>query len=65
MRTIAPRLIAALEDLFPGSVHIHSVELGNSPDRVIWEYARANGLTILTKDKDFARLPNLERAARR
>jgi predicted nuclease of predicted toxin-antitoxin system len=45
-----------LADLFPGSVHVHSVGFGPTPDELIWEYAHVNGFTFLTKDKDFASL---------
>jgi predicted nuclease of predicted toxin-antitoxin system len=53
---LAPDLAERLADLFPGSVHVGSVGLGSMPDEVIWDYARANQFTFLTKDKDFANL---------
>ena len=53
---LAPRLVHDLADLFPGSTHVGSVDLGSTPDAVIWEYAKAYGFTFLTKDKDFANL---------
>ena len=53
---LAPRLAEQLADLFPGSVHVTSVGLGNMSDAVIWEYAGANQFTLLTKDKDFVNL---------
>jgi predicted nuclease of predicted toxin-antitoxin system len=43
-------------DLFPGSLHVSSVELGSTPDATIWDYAKANGFAFVTKDKDFANL---------
>lgn len=43
-------------DLFPGSIHVSSAELGGTRDVVIWEYAKAHRFTFLTKDKDFASL---------
>ncbi len=51
---LAPRLTSDLADLFPGSVHVASISLGNTPDAVIWEYAKEYRFTFLTKDKDFA-----------
>ena len=53
---LAPGLAEQLADLFPGSVHVSAVGLGSTPDEAIWEYARANQFTFLTKDKDFVNL---------
>jgi predicted nuclease of predicted toxin-antitoxin system len=53
---LAPRLTGDLADLFPGSIHVSSAELGSTPDAVIWEYAKTHRFTFLTKDKDFASL---------
>jgi predicted nuclease of predicted toxin-antitoxin system len=53
---LAPRLAVDLADLFPGSIHVNSAELGSAPDGVIWEYAKTYRFTFLTKDKDFASL---------
>jgi predicted nuclease of predicted toxin-antitoxin system len=47
------RLADVLADLFPGSAHVHPSGLGNSVDSAIWEYAKANGFTIVSKDSDF------------
>ena len=53
---LAPRLAELVADLFPGSLHVSSIELGSTTDAVIWEYAKANEFTFVTKDKDFAGL---------
>ena len=53
---LPPRLARDLADLFPESRHVSSVDLGSTPDAVIWEYAKAHGFAFLTKDKDFANL---------
>jgi predicted nuclease of predicted toxin-antitoxin system len=53
---LAPRLVERLADLFPGSLHVSSVGLGNTPDEAIWTYAKAHGFTFVTKDRDFASL---------
>jgi predicted nuclease of predicted toxin-antitoxin system len=47
------RLVAAVADRFPGSVHVRDVGLARADDRTVWTYARANALTIVTKDSDF------------
>jgi len=40
-------------DLFPGSIHLSQADLLQSPDFVVWEYAKANGFAILSADADF------------
>jgi predicted nuclease of predicted toxin-antitoxin system len=50
---LSPRLIEQLSDLYPGSVHVHQCGLGSTDDAAIWEYAKSNGFTIVSKDSDF------------
>ena len=51
------RLVNAIAQLFPGSIHITQVGLGTRiSDRQIWEYARQNGFAIITADTDFVML---------
>ena len=38
---------------FPGSVHVRDVELARADDEAVWEYAKGNVLTIVSKDADF------------
>jgi predicted nuclease of predicted toxin-antitoxin system len=45
-----PRLVLAT---FPGSEHVREIGLKGSTDEKIWDYARVNGLAIISKDKDF------------
>jgi predicted nuclease of predicted toxin-antitoxin system len=46
-------LVADLADLFPGSAHVIAL-LGQSPtDGSIWEMAKRDGFTIISKDNDF------------
>ncbi|BAC90337.1 DUF5615 family PIN-like protein [Gloeobacter violaceus] len=45
-----PRLLAAL---FPDSVHVRECGLLGLTDEDVWEYARVNGFTIVSKDSDF------------
>ena len=47
------RLVALLKDLFPGSQHVRVCGLGAADDAEIWDYAKNNGLIIVTKDSDF------------
>ena len=53
---LAPGLVERIADLFPGSVHVAAVGMGNTPDAVVWQYANVNQFTLLTKDKDFGSL---------
>ncbi|OLE05085.1 MAG: hypothetical protein DMG57_10170 [Acidobacteria bacterium] len=53
---LAPRLASNLADLFPDSLHISSAELGRALRCSDMEYAKEDGFTFLTKDKDFASL---------
>lgn len=42
-----------LADVFPGCGHVRDVGLRGTDDRQIWEYARKEGYTIVSKDTDF------------
>lgn len=46
-------LLAALLVEFPESTHVRDVGLASSSDREVWEFARDNGFTIMSKDNDF------------
>jgi predicted nuclease of predicted toxin-antitoxin system len=50
---LSPRLVESLSDLYPGSLHVHRCGLGSAKDAEIWEYAKTNGFTIVSKDLDF------------
>ena len=45
-----PRLVAAT---FPGSLHVRDLGLMGCADEEIWNYASANGFTIVSKDNGF------------
>jgi predicted nuclease of predicted toxin-antitoxin system len=53
------KLCARLTDLFPGSAQVRQANLETADDREIWEFAKANGFTIITQDSDFADLAAL------
>ena len=52
-QNLSPRLAALLSDLFPGSVHVQSAGLDRASDEAVWQFALAQGLTIVSKDSDF------------
>ena len=47
------RLPQKLADLYPDSQHVREVEMKESEDVEIWEYAKAKDFVIVTKDMDF------------
>jgi predicted nuclease of predicted toxin-antitoxin system len=53
---LSPRLTGRLADLFPDSSHVWLHGLDQADDRDIWEFARQNGFTLVTKDSDFGDL---------
>lgn len=50
---LSPKLPRLVGDLFPGSLHVRECGLLGRPDEEIWDYARANGFTLVSKDSDF------------
>jgi predicted nuclease of predicted toxin-antitoxin system len=52
---LSPRL-GRIEDLFPGSLHVRSQGLKQTPDKTVREYAKSNGFSIVTADADFYEL---------
>jgi len=50
---LSPKLPGLLSTLFPGSAHVRECGLMGRPDEDVWEYARANGFIIISKDSDF------------
>ena len=50
---LSPKLPGLLAALFPGSAHVRECGLLGFPDEDVWEYARENGFTIVSKDSDF------------
>jgi predicted nuclease of predicted toxin-antitoxin system len=51
---LAPRLAAALADLYPGSAHVRDCGLSGASDIEVWKYAQANDFAIVSKDSDFS-----------
>ena len=50
---LSPKLSRLLAAQFPGSLHLRDCGLKGATDETIWDYARANQLTIVSKDSDF------------
>jgi len=50
---LSPSLARLLGDLYPGASHVCDAGLERASDTIIWEYARARDLLIVSKDSDF------------
>ena len=53
---LSPRLVSRLTDLYPNSNHLFNLNLDTAEDSFVWQYARENEFTIVTKDSDFSEL---------
>lgn len=52
-QNLSYRLVEALGDLYPGSVHVRLLGMEEADDEAIWRYAADNGHAIVTRDADF------------
>lgn len=50
---LSARLVGLLASEFPGSTHVEQVLGRGRSDTEVWEFARANGYAITSKDNDF------------
>lgn len=55
-QNLSPRLVHQLADLYADSAHVSTRGLDQATDREVWEYARANGFIIVSKDTDFSEM---------
>ncbi|TAM78784.1 MAG: hypothetical protein EPN47_20590 [Acidobacteria bacterium] len=46
-------IVENLKGLYPDSTHVRLIGLEGADDEAIWNYARTNGYTIVSKDSDF------------
>jgi predicted nuclease of predicted toxin-antitoxin system len=53
---LSRRLVPQLLDVFPETIHVADVDMLRTPDPDIWQYAKENDFTIITKDDDFLAL---------
>ena len=49
-------LVGRFAEEFPDSVHVTDVGLDRATDREVWDFARAGGYVIVSKDSDFRQL---------
>jgi predicted nuclease of predicted toxin-antitoxin system len=50
---LSHKLVQRPADLYPGSAHVVGVDLMTSPDREIWNFAKANAFVVVSTDLDF------------
>ena len=50
---LSPRLPELLAGVYPGSLHVKNCGLSRASDSEVWEYAKSQGFTIVSKDSDF------------
>jgi predicted nuclease of predicted toxin-antitoxin system len=50
---LSPRLVNNFTDLYPNSQHLFLLEMDRDEDITIWEYARQQNYTIVTRDSDY------------
>jgi predicted nuclease of predicted toxin-antitoxin system len=48
--------VARFVGIFPASQHVTSAGLDQASDQDVWDHARANGFTIVSRDSDFNQL---------
>jgi predicted nuclease of predicted toxin-antitoxin system len=58
-QNLSIKLCRQVADLFPGSSQVRQLGLAQADDRAIWQYAKANGFTLVSLDADFAELATL------
>jgi predicted nuclease of predicted toxin-antitoxin system len=50
---LSPKLPKLLATVYPGSMHVRDCGLKGMPDDDVWDFARNNGFTLVSKDSDF------------
>ncbi len=55
-QNLSPKLAVRLADLFPDSRHVQDLGLDLADDTVVWDRARQDGFTVVSKDEDYSHL---------
>ena len=50
---LSRRIVPFLQTAFPGSSQVALLDLEGASDSEIWQYAKANGFVIVSRDSDF------------
>jgi predicted nuclease of predicted toxin-antitoxin system len=49
---LSPKLPSRLSDLFPNSLHVRDVNMKETIDPIVWDYAKDNNLMIVSNDNN-------------
>jgi len=52
-QNLSRKLVVTVQSLYPSSQHVVQVGLSEASDDHVWEYAKKNGFTMVSKDSDF------------
>ncbi len=52
-QNLSRRLLADIQDMFPGSSHVQLLGMESADDLALWRFAAEEGYAIVTKDVDF------------
>lgn len=55
-QNLSHRLPPAVADVYPDAAHVRDFSLERAEDDVVWNFAKSNGFTIVSKDTDFHHL---------
>ncbi|GAB1450941.1 DUF5615 family PIN-like protein [Draconibacterium sp.] len=55
-QNLSPKLVDIFIDSFDDCQHLQIIGFGELDDLLVWEYAKINGYTIVSKDSDFNNL---------
>lgn len=58
-QNLSYKLCQSIADTFPESSHVGASGLSKASDREVWDHAKANGLTNVSQDADFAEMATL------
>ena len=50
---LSPKLPRLLTTESPDSLHVRDIEMQGLAEEIIWEYAKNNNFTVISKDSDF------------
>lgn len=58
-QNLSPSLAENFKENFDVSVHVPDLKLDRAEDSIVWEYAKINSYTIVSKDSDFNNMVSL------
>jgi predicted nuclease of predicted toxin-antitoxin system len=55
-QNLSPKLVRIFAESFTGSKHLMDLNLEIANNSIVWQFAKTEGFTIVTKDNDFNNL---------